>query len=452
MASETRLNALAVLVAEHLCVTQNTSAKQIFNISVKVTYVDEYFVYQSLNKSLLNVPPTILNQFDIKTDKPSLPKNMTSNIKGCSKLILFMIDGLGFEDFEKFANKTFFKIFKQKGQINKLTSVFPPTTAAVLTTLHTGLAPIEHGFFEWNLYMPSVGEIIESLRYKIIKTEYTDSSAKLPQDSSLIFNGKNIYETLQENHVDSVLFMPEVISTSIYAKAISKKSQVIEYKDLQDLLNKLVSTIESSSSQIFCNVYWQTLDKVEHVYGSGTKEAEKEIENLSSYLESDFLKKLEFNTALNTGILLTSDHGFINTDLDNITLLNKHQYLTERYKTNSKGKPILPMGSPRDIFLHIKQNKIDEVVFYLEEILKNKSVVIKLDKKTVKQLFGDYIPHTEFWNRLGNVLILSRDSHVCWYEYNDMKKLVKKAHHGSLLENEMIVPFGSAKASDLIVR
>lgn len=410
----------------------------------------DYFIYQNLSKSLLNVPPTILNHFGIKTNKPDLPKNMTSNINGCSKLVLFVIDGFGSNIFDKFANKNFFKTFKEKGAVNKITSVFPPTTTAALTTLHTGLAPIEHGFFEWNLYMPSICEIIESLPYEIVDTDFTDTNASLPQNSSLIFNGKTIYETLKENQIDSVIFLPINYSDSIYTKAISNGARIIEYKDLEDLLSGLVYTLEQSNPQLFCYVYLPTIDTTEHTYGIFTEETKKEVEKISKYLEEDFLRKLTTNTAIDTGILFTADHGLEDIDLENLTLLNDHDYLTGMYETNSKGNPILPTGSPRNIFLHIKKNRVDETIGYLEKVLKNKSAIVKLDKQNIKQLFGSFIPHDEFLKRLGNVLILSNGSHVCWYEYNTEKKLNKKGHHGSLLESEMIIPFGSARAIDLI--
>lgn len=413
--------------------------------------MSENFIYQNLSKSLLNIPPTILSHFDIKINRSPLPENMTLNIKGCSKLVLFMIDGMGINVFDKFANKNFFKLFREKGKINKITSVFPPTTPAALTTMHTGLAPIEHGFLEWYLYMSSIEEIIESLPYKIVDTEFTDTKVKLPQDSTLIFNGKTIYETLKENRVGSVIFLPENLSSSIYARATSKNAKVIGYKDLEDLLDKLVYVLESSNSKLFCNVYWRGVDKTEHAYGVWTQETKKEVEELSKHLEMDFLRELNLDTAVNTGIFFTADHGQEDIDLENVTLLNNHNYLTERYEINSKGNPILPTGNPRDIFLHIKSGKVDEVISYLEKLLGNKSIILKLDKPTIKRLFGDFRPHRESLERMGNVLILSAGPHVCWYEYNSNKKLTKKGHHGSLLASEMMIPFGSVKASDLLL-
>ncbi len=129
------------------------------------------FVFPDFKNSLLNVPHTVFSHFGIPTVKPPLSKTIWGNIEGSKNLVLFLIDGFGFNIFEKIAvENNFFKIFSQNGRVSKITSVFPPTTAAALTTLHSGQAPIEHGFFEWNLYFPAVGEIIESLPYQIIPT------------------------------------------------------------------------------------------------------------------------------------------------------------------------------------------------------------------------------------------------------------------------------------------
>ena len=413
--------------------------------------MNDNFVFPDYINSLLNIPHTILSHFGIPTVKLPLSKTTTENIEGSRNLVLFLIDGFGFNVYERIAVKNnFFKLFSKNGKVSKITSVFPATTAAALTTLHSGQAPIEHGFFEWNLYFPAIEEIIESLPYQLIPTEFTDPNVTLPQDTSLIFNGKTIYEELKKNKVGSAIFLPEGISRSIYSGATSKGAMVIGYKDLSDLLIRLVTVLKESKSKLYCYVYYDRIDTAEHVYGVWSEEAKREVEDLSKHLEKDFLRKFTGEVAENTGILFTADHGQEDIDLENPTLLNNFSFLTESYKLNSRENSILPSGSPRDIFLNVKEDKLDKVITSLDRKLKDKSVVLKLDEKTIKTLFGNFTPHKEFMDRLGNILILSKKSHACWYKYNDESKLALKGHHGSLLKSEMILPFGSAKISDLI--
>jgi predicted AlkP superfamily pyrophosphatase or phosphodiesterase len=64
-------------------------------------------------------------------------------------VVLFLIDAFGWRFFEKFQDSPFLKRVTQVGSVTKITSQFPSTTAAHITTIHTGMPVGEHGIFEW---------------------------------------------------------------------------------------------------------------------------------------------------------------------------------------------------------------------------------------------------------------------------------------------------------------
>ena len=72
-------------------------------------------------------------------------------------VVLFLIDGFGWRFFEKFQEMPFFQQTARTGTVTKLTSQFPSTTAAQLTTIHTGMPVGEHGIFEWYYFDPVAG-------------------------------------------------------------------------------------------------------------------------------------------------------------------------------------------------------------------------------------------------------------------------------------------------------
>jgi predicted AlkP superfamily pyrophosphatase or phosphodiesterase len=69
-------------------------------------------------------------------------------------VVLFFIDAFGWRFFEKFQDAPFLKRMAKQGSIEKITSQFPSTTAAHVTTIHTGLPVGESGVYEWFYYEP----------------------------------------------------------------------------------------------------------------------------------------------------------------------------------------------------------------------------------------------------------------------------------------------------------
>ena len=77
----------------------------------------------------------------------------------------------------------------------------------------------------------------------------------------------------------------------------------------------------------------------------------------------------------------------------------------------------MPTGSPRDVFLHIKPDKIKEIRDFLSQELKEKAEIIETKDALKNGLFGTGKPKDEFLNRIGNLLILPHADHTIWYKH-----------------------------------
>ena len=64
-------------------------------------------------------------------------------------VILFLVDGFGWRFVERFQDAPFIKRLTNSGEVEKLISQFPSTTAPHVTTIHTGQTVGESGVFEW---------------------------------------------------------------------------------------------------------------------------------------------------------------------------------------------------------------------------------------------------------------------------------------------------------------
>ena len=114
---------------------------------------DGSFLYPNYKeKCISNLPGTILNLFGLKTRRV-LPIDFSAETNNVTKVVLFVLDGFGYNQFRHHSKSTkFLTNLSEKADIFPLTSVFPSQTTNALTTLNTGLTPQEHGLFEYYLY------------------------------------------------------------------------------------------------------------------------------------------------------------------------------------------------------------------------------------------------------------------------------------------------------------
>jgi hypothetical protein len=140
--------------------------------------------------------------------------------------------------------------------------------------------------------------------------------------------------------------------------------------------------------------------------------------------------------------LLTADHGASEVDPKTMIFLNTDKRFKgiERFlKTNKAGNLIIPAGSPRDMFLYVKDELLDEAQSFLANELAGKAEVVKTAWLMENGYFGPEISQN-FRARVGNLVILShRYESVWWYEKD---KVERRYHgdHGGLTPQEMEIP------------
>src|SRR5919106_4715549 len=87
-------------------------------------------------------------------------------------VVLFLVDGFGWRFFEGFQDSAFIKRVAKYGKIEKLISQFPSTTAAHVTTIHTGWNVGQSGVYEWIYYEPQLDVLIAPLLFSYAGSYY----------------------------------------------------------------------------------------------------------------------------------------------------------------------------------------------------------------------------------------------------------------------------------------
>ncbi|MEM5847232.1 MAG: alkaline phosphatase family protein [Candidatus Aenigmatarchaeota archaeon] len=412
------------------------------------------FVYPFYEKYCFsNIPSTILELYGIKSKRPALPLQVYKDKveTNVNKIVFFLLDGFGYHHWTNyFKEHKFFDRVTKRGVVFPLTTIFPSTTAAALTTINTGLTSQEHALFEWFLYFKEIDMIISTLQFTPLGIKGQDRLLEFGIDPRILFRGKTIHQTLKKAGIKSFTFINEQYAWSAYSQVVHKGSVRIPFINCSDLVVRLRKQLEAESGPAYFYAYIGDIDALEHRYGPRTEEYHAELSMLSFLLKKELLEKIDRKTAKETLILITSDHGQLNVSPKDTVYLNKYSKLVNSFQRCKNGKPILPTGSPRDVFLHIEESKLEETYNFLSEKLKEKAKVVKTEEAIREGLLGIGKPKKEFYERVGNLLILPYKNNTFWYEYFKGWKMDLLGHHGGLSKDEMLIPFAICRLYDLL--
>ncbi|HEV2225627.1 MAG TPA: alkaline phosphatase family protein [Nitrososphaerales archaeon] len=399
---------------------------------------------------LSNVPHTIFSVFGLDDGGRSLPRDAigSTETSGTENVVLLLLDGLGYREWGKHEEDGFIGALSRKGHVKPISTVFPSTTAAALTTISTGLTPQEHGLPEWYVYMKEIGEVIVTLPFALAGEQRRDTLVGT-MDPRALFDGPTIFDRLQAAGVRSTSLTNRALAHTAYSEVSRHGSKVEPHISASDLSVNLRRLVERAKGKNLFYVYWSLIDTIEHSYGPNTDVASLEASLISHALQEGFLSRLSHDAAKRTLVLATADHGQVNVDPKKTLFMNRFRKLVKVLSTNPSGKKIPPWGSARDVFISVDDEHLDETEAYLSHKLKGIASVLRSQDAIKLGLFGINQPSLKFRRRVGNLMILPHGTNTVWYKYRKGDSLDLRGHHGGLSPDEMTIPLGTAKVSSL---
>jgi hypothetical protein len=398
---------------------------------------------------LSSVPSTVLSMFGTKSGRPTIPSSQLPTDTHPEKLVLFVADGLGYYDARlQFGDGNFFQRVSSKDALIPITTIFPSTTAAALTTLSTGLTPQEHCLPEWFVYMKEIEKVIATLPFSAVGQRQRDSLKGILRPRAL-FYGTTIAQTLKKHGVDVLSFVNSSIARSVYSRLSQAGSETIPYITTSDLMASLRRRIESASRPTYFYVYWEKVDTIGHMYGPASDESRSEVALLSYLLKTELLDRLSRRAASETTLMVTADHGQVAVEPESTRYLNSMRPVTRALQKAPSGKTIPPWGSARDVYLALREGRLGSVKSYLQRELGDSAVTLETKDAVRSGLFGLGTPRRRFLDRVGNLMILPRKTNLVWYKYSRASRFDVRGHHGGMNPREMLIPFVLSRISDL---
>lgn len=353
-------------------------------------------------------------------------------------VVVCFIDSFGWRFFERYAERSpFLKRFIDTGTACKITTQFPSTTAAHVTTMHTGLEVGQAGVYEWYCYDPTVGAVIAPLLFSYAGDVERETLARSNVAPGALFPHTTFYDELRRSGIRSTVFQSRNYARSSYSSVVLRGATTAPFTTLPEALTILGQQLAQRREPSYYLLYADMVDTICHHYGPDSAHLAAEVEALLDLLERQ-LHRIMQGARGRTLLLMIADHGQTAVDPERTIYLNQRiPELAAAMRTDPHGRPIVPAGSCRDMFLHIKPDAIDEAEEELWRLLDGRAEIHRVPDLIAQGFFGAEPPGPVFLGRVGDLVVLPYAGEaVWWYERGRFEQRFY-GMHGGLTADEM---------------
>jgi predicted AlkP superfamily pyrophosphatase or phosphodiesterase len=313
---------------------------------------------------------------------------------------VILLDAFGRRLLERHADHPFLR----RLEVTELSTQFPSTTTAHVTTMHTGRPVGEHGLYEWNVYEPALDAIVTPLLFSFAGDEGRDTLRDTGLDPAVFIEGATLYQRLG---VRSTVLHPSTFSPSTFDGVATAGARLAPFATLRD---GVAAFFDALAAPGYVYLYWDRIDAAGHVHGPHSREFDR------AALEA--LDALERGLRSVSGalVMVTADHGQVAVDPACV------DYLDELWPELPRLLTHRPAGSARDVFLHTRAT--DDVIAGLAERLGDRALVRRADELVAPG------------PRLADVCVLPAAGRMAWLRSAAGVETRFRGHHGGLHPDE----------------
>ena len=354
------------------------------------------------------------------SDYPQLSLLSPYALQDVRNLVLIVIDGLGYE---------FLTHASESGTLRrhlrgKITSVFPSTTATAITTFLTGSAPQQHALTGWFTYFKEVDSITAVLPFT--KRHDGTNLSESGINAAEFFQHIPIFDNIE---TPSFVVVPEHIAYSDFNLSHSGKATIRPYSSLKQFFSTVKAIVHRNDNYKYVYGYWPELDRIAHEHGIASKAAKAHLSDLNAAF-AKFLKDIEGD---NCTVILTADHGMIDSGPHRLIELDNHPELTALLA--------MPLcGERRIAYCYVAPSKRERFEAYVKHRLAEFATLLRSEELLELGYFGYGPPHSKLIERIGDYALIMKDNYTIKDWLPKERRHVHIGSHGGVSAEEMYVP------------
>lgn len=387
--------------------------------------------------TIANIPATIAALLGAPfTGLPPLYPSLWQPLHGrVKRVILLLVDALGWNLFQQELPRLEW-LAGRAVVSGKITSVFPSTTVAALSSLWTGVAPAQHGLVGLRLFFPEYAVLGQLIKFTPNFISVPDGLVQAGVDlasflaapgfaSQLATAGIPTYSLKGQHFLNSAL-------SQMHNRGVVAQYGIVTMADLLVQLRELLE--QTAGAPLYANAYWPAIDTLSHVYGPYHPSVAAELHAVLAQLKTELLDRLSRPAREGTALFIVGDHGQILSPPSQNVRLADHPELQQLLLMR-------PGGEPRAPYLFARQGGKAELLAALNGRLGEALVAFDAADVLAAGLLGPGPHAPETAARLGDIVATMRQGYLL-LSLDEVKKVDEMpGRHGGMTAGEMEVPW-----------
>jgi hypothetical protein len=346
---------------------------------------------------LLNLTAEIERRLIGDAPHPGLDPDLASRLPDGESYVLVLFDGLGDHQLEHSAASSL-----RRDRVGAVDASFPTTTTVSMATIATGRSPTEHGLLAYQLWLPEVGEVVNTIQWT------TPWGSPIEHDVDGFLPEPNLWERLAAAGVEPITLQPWDFDRSAMSRMLYRGARFEPWDDEDDAVDAALALAEVPGRLIFLSV--PHVDFAAHVGGQGD-EGYDEAMGIVDRLWGRLAGRLPERAVL----VGTADHGHVDIAAERQIRLSRADH-----------EDTILYGDPRAMF-----------VIGDGATLSERYPATWVPRSEMQHWWGPGDPHPALPARAPDGVLVADDGHALLHRHAD-DRLV--GQHGALTEEELRVP------------
>jgi len=342
-----------------------------------------------------------------------------AEVAGARHVLLLLLDGLGYEFLAARGGALAAHLRA------RMSSVFPPTTAAAVTTVLTATAPQRHAVTGWFQYLRELGLVSAFLPFRA-----RWGGPPLERAGLSVADLVPAPPLLDRLDAEAWCLLPADLVDSAYSRALAGTAHRAGYRGLDDLVARAAHLLDGSAPRRrFVYAYWPELDRLAHIHGIGAPAVQSHFE----LLDAAFARLLAALRGSDTLVVAIADHGFVDIGPGDVVRLEDHPQLAECLR--------LPLcGEPRTAYCYLRPGMVRRFERYVAERLSAECDLHPSSDLVAAGWFGPGEPAPALAERVGDYVLRMKGNRVIKDRLPGEPEFRQIGVHGGSSAAELSIP------------